>query len=130
MKSCHSNADAVKQAVREFMAQHRLQHFPTAKMLRTHRRGGLYKQILALGGTRACARSMGIKTALRGDIGRPAGETLCWSCKHAVPNPGKGHGCEWSTEFRPVPGWKAENKIVARVGDSYYVTGCPKYREG
>lgn len=45
---------------------------------------------------------------------------LCWVCKNACG------GCEWSSEFVPVPGWdaKASKKIP---GGSYAIKSCPKF---
>ena len=34
-------------------------------------------------------------------------ETLCWSCKNAVPNLEQTRGCSWSRELVPVKGWDA-----------------------
>lgn len=48
-------------------------------------------------------------------------DTLCWKCNLT------GGNCEWSKEFKPVPGWKAKAcKIEGE--DSYLVTKCPKFQ--
>lgn len=68
----------------------------------------------------------------------PLKETLCFSCKHAVPTLDGRFGCEWSTRFQPVPGWKAkktkkfsgESQGKRKYYESYFVTKCPKYIEG
>lgn len=51
----------------------------------------------------------------------------CTTCKNAVC------GCEWSEEFKPVPGWVAEPTIIGRLSyniPSYRIISCPKYDEG
>lgn len=59
-------------------------------------------------------------------------ESICWSCKNAVPDR-KGRGCAWSRGFIPVKGWQAERKLVKNcVGEfyeTYAVTECPEYEE-
>ena len=37
-------------------------------------------------------------------------ETLCWTCKHAVPN--EVCGCSWSMFGEPVEGWQATKTII------------------
>lgn len=57
-------------------------------------------------------------------------ETLCWSCKNAVPNLEQTRGCSWSREFVPVKGWDAiETTVgVTRFADgSRYYTREPNY---
>lgn len=49
------------------------------------------------------------------------GLTLCWYCKHAVPDL-ESCGCEWSILGEPMPGWEAQEE-----GESYMVTACPKF---
>lgn len=68
----------------------------------------------------------------------PPKETLCFSCKHAVPTLDGRFGCEWSKRFQPVPGWEAEKTKKfsgeshgkRRYYESYFVTKCPKFIEG
>ena len=60
--------------------------------------------------------------------GNPAGDTICWKCKHAVPSLWKGTGCEWSRKLQPVPGWKAVKTKSYREG--YKVIKCPKFEKG
>lgn len=61
-------------------------------------------------------------------------ESLCWSCKNAVP--GVRKGCLWSREYKPVRGWDAERRDLeidrCRNGKivSYLVLGCPLFEEG
>ena len=55
--------------------------------------------------------------------------TLCWVCKHAVPNPQRGTGCSWSIDFKPVPGWKAKKVVVDRIGGSFLVEECPRFED-
>ena len=48
----------------------------------------------------------------------------CWTCKNACGR------CEWSREFKPVPGWIAEKTFIESNGeyaDSYKIIYCPKY---
>lgn len=56
--------------------------------------------------------------------------SLCWSCKNAVPNHLKGIGCEWSREYKPVPGWKAEMRERTNLKGSYFVFKCPRFEKG
>lgn len=61
--------------------------------------------------------------------------TLCWSCKHAVPNVHKKQGCEWSIRLQPVPGWTAKatkinNAPKGRYITSYRIFECPKFIKG
>lgn len=53
--------------------------------------------------------------------------TLCWTCRNAAPCRAAGRGCEWSREFKPVPGWKARRQKRAVLGETYTVYACPKY---
>ena len=61
------------------------------------------------------------------------GQTLCWTCKNAVPD--GEHGCRWSQHLEPVDGWTAtETRVYSKtnLGDttykeSYYVIDCPEY---
>ena len=56
-------------------------------------------------------------------------ESLCWQCKNAVPSPWTGAGCEWSREYKPVPGWKAEMRERTNLKGSYFVFKCPKFEK-
>ena len=56
---------------------------------------------------------------------------ICFDCKHACGD------CEWSRNFKPVPGWKAypvnryDNRgreIVHTVG--FWIQQCPQFVEG
>ena len=127
-KSCPS--EAVYQAVRDFMREYRLKTFPTQEMLRECGRSGLYYQIRALGGTEECAKQMGIALGKHQATRESRKQSLCWSCKHAVPNPEKGN-----IDFRPVRGWEATKKEyrVPKCSElmiSYRVQACPKFVEG
>ena len=59
--------------------------------------------------------------------------SLCWKCKHIVPDPNKKIGCAWSIKGKPIIGWEAiprsipGNKFYAR---SYKVLWCPLFEEG
>lgn len=58
-------------------------------------------------------------------------ETLCWSCKNAVPS--KKAGCSWSEKFEPVEGWIADKTFTKCVSDncpSYFVRKCPEFEKG
>lgn len=55
-----------------------------------------------------------------------ANMTLCWRCKHAVPNPKKGIGCSWSINLEPVPGWDAVKHYKGGF-KTYCVRSCPYY---
>ena len=48
--------------------------------------------------------------------------TLCWSCRNAVPD--RRHGCSWSECFEPVKGWEATKRPK---GVSYTVKSCPEF---
>ena len=55
---------------------------------------------------------------------------ICIYCKNAVPDD-KGHGCPWSRNFDPVPGWTAEPTVL-KAGNSkpietYHITACPMF---
>lgn len=70
-----------------------------------------------------------------GAFGRPA--SLCWRCVNAVPSDDGLRGCSWSRRFVPVEGWHAERNDlktvrlgVVTVCESYFVHGCPKFKEG
>ena len=68
--------------------------------------------------------------------------TLCWDCKHAVPDRDGEKGCSWSRRFIPVDGWVATptTQILAYRGDthhrykqtdsSFIVHECPKFERG
>lgn len=56
--------------------------------------------------------------------------SLCWGCKNAVPNHLRGIGCEWSIDYHPVPGWKAEMRERTSLKGSYFVFKCPKFEKG
>ena len=43
--------------------------------------------------------------------------TLCWSCRNAVPD--EKHGCSWNERLEPVPGWKTK-----KGGNKEYITEC------
>lgn len=48
----------------------------------------------------------------------------CWTCKNACG------GCEWSKEFKPVPGWIAAKNVIKSNGEyaeTYRIIKCPKY---
>lgn len=59
-------------------------------------------------------------------------DTLCWSCKNAVPS--QNCGCNWSREFKPVEGWTAERRDLkisrGKTVESYLVVKCPKFEKG
>lgn len=50
--------------------------------------------------------------------------TLCWSCKNT-----NRHKCSWfnPVDPQPVPGWVAELRPKARIGESYMVKECPNF---
>ena len=56
---------------------------------------------------------------------------ICIGCKNAVPD-NRGHGCPWSENFDPVPGWTAKKVILnpGRIYDeteTYQITACPLF---
>lgn len=59
------------------------------------------------------------------------GPSLCWKCANSVPSSKRETGCEWSNNFKPVPGWVAkECKLQIYRGhdlQSYHVIECPKF---
>lgn len=50
--------------------------------------------------------------------------TLCWSCKNT-----NRHKCSWFNpdDPQPVPGWVAELRPKAMIGESYMVKECPNF---
>ena len=60
-------------------------------------------------------------------------DTLCWSCKNAVPSLDGKRGCSWSRHFKPVDGWTADPIEFAqgyKYNNSYCVYKCPEYIKG
>ena len=61
-------------------------------------------------------------------------DSICWDCKHSVPDKIGLRGCAWSMYKMPVKGWVAEEtKLKIAEGDyrtSYYVKECPEYAKG
>ena len=54
-------------------------------------------------------------------------DTLCWTCRNAVPNLDGSRGCSWSKELKPVEGWTAR-KTHFRYGKfGFLVKKCPEY---
>ena len=54
--------------------------------------------------------------------------TKCWTCKNACNG-----DCEWSRDFKPVPGWDAIKNYIPSNGEfaeTYHVINCPKYIYG
>ena len=58
--------------------------------------------------------------------------TLCWKCKHSVPN-GIDAGCDWSLDKKPVEGWDAQpTRMKIAEGTytkSFNVIKCPKFEK-
>lgn len=121
MENCRSEP-AFEQEIRAFMEELGIEHFPTKKQMLEAGKENLYLNIVERGGV--CKYAKHMKLQLRGN----REDALCWGCAHAVPNPGKGRGCEWSKEFLPVPGWVAS--VRASFPDSYLVKSCPKFERG
>ena len=140
MTTCPSNRreldpEAVYQSIREFMQEAHIKTFPTQELLREYGRTSLFRQIGRLGGSVECAEAMGVPLGKFQVKKKSDRQSLCWQCKHAVPNPRKGNGCEWSIDFRPVRGWEATKKEyrVPKCNElmiSYNVHACPKFVEG
>lgn len=140
MTTCPSNRreldpEAVYQSIREFMQEAHIKTFPTQELLREYGRTSLFWQIKRLGGSVECAEAMGVPLGKFQAKRKSGAGSLCWQCKHAVPNPRKGNGCEWSIDFRPVPGWEATKKEYRVPGYSepivsYFVRSCPEFAEG
>lgn len=62
-------------------------------------------------------------------------ESLCWCCKHAVPDAEGERGCSWSISHKPVKGWKIAENAKYKTADgreipSYKVSECPKFERG
>lgn len=55
--------------------------------------------------------------------GFPPSKTICWECKHAVPD-GK-YGCSWSERLEPVEGWVTQ--WGSKAMQSYCVIECPEF---
>lgn len=49
--------------------------------------------------------------------------TLCWDCTKAVG------GCAWSTLFKPIEGWKAQEikATSTKPYTTYLVEECPEF---
>lgn len=66
-------------------------------------------------------------------------QSLCWSCRNAVPNTTRLEelgregiiGCPWSVAFQPVEGWQAVKVIKSDYNpyESYDVRSCPMWEE-
>ena len=58
-------------------------------------------------------------------------QQLCWCCQRSAAPP--GIQCEWDAFGTPVPGWKAEPKMIPRSPhppmQSYQIYDCPKFLE-
>lgn len=71
---------------------------------------------------------------------KPAGITLCWCCKHAIPVKDKdgrySQGCPWTISKQPVNGWDVSQ--VTHIYDkktkgryiTYLVKRCPLFERG
>lgn len=73
----------------------------------------------------------------RKKIRRDKSLTLCWYCANAVPSRDGERGCPWSVQGNPVPGWKADRKIIkcknkktVKMTETFFVRKCPMYSEG
>lgn len=65
------------------------------------------------------------------------GDTICWKCYNAVPDPKRGRGCSWSMRGEPVHGWDAEEQQIRHINGpnpvcvtSYCVHACKEFIEG
>lgn len=51
--------------------------------------------------------------------------SICWKCNNTCG------GCSWTREYRPVPGWQADEKIIksskGKIVKSYIVKKCPDF---
>lgn len=58
-------------------------------------------------------------------IGRRHSNQPCWTCQNACG------GCSWSSELKPVEGWKAKPTKIkceeGRYSGSYHIIYCPEY---
>lgn len=86
------------------------------------RRLGKYKDC-------GCVKRNYSKAGDRKEPVKKNGHTLCWTCSLA----GKSI-CQWDREFKPVPGWVAEETRVLisfknQYVESYRVISCPMYRK-
>lgn len=66
-------------------------------------------------------------------VDKKPSNTLCWSCRRALLTK---NGCIWAWDHMPVPGWKAEEKLLFNGNGryrvpviSYVVKKCPLYEE-
>lgn len=57
--------------------------------------------------------------------GHTQSKQICWTCQNACG------GCSWSSELKPVKGWKAKKTKIkceeGRYSDSYKIIYCPEY---
>lgn len=75
-----------------------------------------------------CSKKCRMEAKQNKELGQP-----CWYCTKACG------GCSWSSEFKPVRGWKAKPTIVKNIirkktGEiristysSYRITECPEF---
>lgn len=60
--------------------------------------------------------------------------SICWKCRHAVPERTKGNGCSWSRAFEPIPGWHGYWDEVAHDNRTKYrafmCLSCPQFERG
>lgn len=54
-------------------------------------------------------------------------QTLCWTCRNAVPDKDWIYGCSWSRRLKPVEGWVAERTTKKPDLQSWKVIECPEY---
>lgn len=84
---------------------------------------------------RAEEKRLGIKKKKK-TVNAPPTHSICPDCIHCCPCPPKGHGCEWSIAFKPVPGWDAIRRDISTPKGkekflvSYLVVSCPKFQKG
>ena len=64
-----------------------------------------------------------------------AADTLCWCCKHSIPDKDGDVGCEWSRKRQEVDG--REVGAITYMADhngkmmkAYRVDKCPKFERG
>lgn len=126
---------AIEEQILELMEELGISYFPTKAELYGAKCSGLYGRISRSGGIQKWARRMDLPTWTE-SIGKGSSNprrkapSICWNCLHAVPNPEKGIGCEWSMYFRPVPGWEVEIRILPHIGKTPNVRKCPKFKRG
>lgn len=54
--------------------------------------------------------------------------SLCWDCGNSICG-----GCPWAKSFKPVPGWKAQKRVIKMTDKvtetTFVVEECPMFKD-